>query len=132
MYTLLMILCIIMAILLILAVLIQPGKADMIAGMGGFGGQMSNLFGHRQSRSLLQNITMALTAGLMLTAIVINKTALPEPISGVRGSVLDNAVPSELPAAAPMQQQPQQQPPQQQQPQQQPPAQQPPAKPQGK
>jgi len=109
MYHLLMILCIIMAILLVLAVLIQPGKADMIAGMGGFGGQMSNLFGHRQSRSLLHNITMALTAGLMLTAIVINKTALPEPTSGIRGSVLDNAVPSELPAPGPAQQQPQQQ-----------------------
>lgn len=112
-----------MAILLILAVLIQPGKADMIAGMGGFGGQMSNLFGHRQSRSLLQNITMALTAGLMLTAIVINKTALPEPTTGIRGSVLDNAAPSELPAAAPVQRQPQPA-----QPQQTPPANTPPAK----
>lgn len=128
MYTLLMILCVIMAILLILAVLIQPGKADMIAGMGGFGGQMSNLFGHRQSRSLLHNITMALTAGLMLTAIVINKTMLPEPTTGVRGSVLDNAAPSELPAAAPQQQQP----PAQQPPAQQPPAQQPPATQPGK
>lgn len=122
MYTLLMIFCIIMAILLILAVLIQPGKADMIAGMGGFGGQMSNLFGHRQSRNLLQNITMGLTAGLMLTAILVNKMALPEQTSGMRGSVLDNAVPSELPAAAPVQRQPQPAQPQPAQPQPTPPA----------
>lgn len=99
MYILLMLLCVVMAILLILSVLIQPGKADMIAGMGGFGGQMSNLFGHRQSRNLLQNITMGLTAGLMLTAILINKTMLPESSTGVRGSVLQNTAPSELPAS---------------------------------
>lgn len=110
-YYLLMFLSIIMAVLLILAVLIQPGKADMIAGMGGFGGTMSNLFGHRQSRNLLQNITMGLTAGLMLTAIFINKTLLPEASTGGRGSVLENIAPDQMPAAAPMPQPaPQQQP----------------------
>jgi len=113
-----MILSGIMAVLLVLVVLIQPGKADMIAGMGGFGGQMSNLFGHRQSRNLLQTITMSLTAGLMFFAVVINKTALPERTSGIRGSVLENVDPSSLPPASPQRpaQQPQQAQPQQAQP----------------
>jgi protein translocase SecG subunit len=61
------------AILLILVVMVQPGKADMISGMGGFGGQMTNLLGVRQSRNILQNATMVLLGGLVLIAVVVNK-----------------------------------------------------------
>jgi protein translocase SecG subunit len=61
------------AILLILVVIIQPGKADMISGMGGFGGQMTNLLGVRQSRNVLQNATMVLLGVIILISISVNK-----------------------------------------------------------
>lgn len=78
MATLLIILCIVAAVLLILAVLVQPGKADMIAGMGGFGGQFSNVFGHRQSRNILQNLTIGLLAFILLASIAVNTVLKPD------------------------------------------------------
>lgn len=68
------------AVLLILAVLIQPGKADMVSGMGGFGGQMTNLLGVRNSRNILQSVTMGLAIFVALMAIVINKFFLETEI----------------------------------------------------
>ncbi|MGA0833724.1 MAG: preprotein translocase subunit SecG, partial [Candidatus Kapaibacteriota bacterium] len=61
MATILILLSLFAAILLILVVLIQPGKSEMISGMGGLGGQAANLFGVRQSRNVLQNLTIGLT-----------------------------------------------------------------------
>lgn len=119
MATLLVILCIIAAILLILAVLVQPGKADMIAGMGGFGGQFSNVFGHRQSRNILQNLTIGLLAFILLASIAVN-TVFKSEVGTERTSVIRGADvvptpvqngPVQQPQAAPAQ--PQQQPAQQ-------------------
>lgn len=116
----LVILCVIMSIFLIGAVLIQPGKADMVSGMGGLGGQMNNLFGVRQGRNVLQNVTIGLAVAIMLLSIVINKVFLPtgaaERAPVTQGAEMPVAVPSSAPAPG---QQPQQQQPQQQQPAQQ-------------
>lgn len=118
MATLLIVLCIVAAVLLILAVLVQPGKADMIAGMGGFGGQFSNVFGHRQSRNILQNLTIGLLAFILLASIAVNtvfKTEVSaEGASAIRGADVTlppagpgQGAPTQQPQAAPAQ--PQQQ-----------------------
>ncbi|MBI2793525.1 MAG: preprotein translocase subunit SecG [Ignavibacteria bacterium] len=123
MITVLILLTVFGAILLVLTILIQPGKAEMISGMGGLGGQVSNLLGVRGSRNFLQNLTIGLIAGIMLMAIIINKVFLPSAESTIRTPVTTGA---EVPAGsvpgtpAPIGQ-PTQQPPTQQPPSQQPP-----------
>jgi protein translocase SecG subunit len=114
MATLLIILSVFSSLLLILVVLIQQGKAEMISGMGGLGGQAMNLFGVRQSRNFLQNLTIGLTAGIMVAALLVNKVFL-ERESAERAPVTQGAAvptasptPSPTPSPAP---QPTQQPP---------------------
>ena len=91
MATLLILLCVIAAILLVLVVLIQPGKAEMISGMGGLGGQAMNMFGVRQSRNFLQNLTIGLTAGIMVVSIVVNKFFMDDTNGGQRAPVTQGA-----------------------------------------
>lgn len=98
------------AILLILIVMVQPGKADMISGMGGFGGQMTNLLGVRQSRNILQNATMVLLGGLVLIAVVVNKFFLASDNGGGPAPVTQGAeipqttLPAQRPVTQPAQQ----------------------------
>jgi len=118
MITALILLTLFGSILLILTVLIQPGKAEMISGMGGFGGQMSNFLGVRQSRNFLQNLTVGLLAGIMLMALLVNKVFLPESGVTERAPVTQGAqLPtSSAPGSPAPQAQPTQQAPSQQQP----------------
>lgn len=112
METLLIIVAIVAAILLILVVLIQPGKADMIAGMGGVGGQMTNLLGVRQSRNVLQSATMIFLGSLVLIAVVVNKffvtgseESVRTPVSqGVEIPVAPTGMPMPAPQGQPAQQ----------------------------
>ena len=109
MVTLLILLSVFASILLVLVILIQPGKAEMISGMGGIGGQAMNLFGVRQSRNVLQNLTIGLTAAIMLMAIVVNKVFLPDGSTGERAPVTQGAelpttpLPTGQPSPAPQQ-----------------------------
>jgi protein translocase SecG subunit len=80
--TLFSVLALIASFLLILAVIIQPGKSDMISGMAGLGGQMTNLFGVRQSRNVLQSATMILLGSIALIAILVNAFFLEEAAVG--------------------------------------------------
>jgi protein translocase SecG subunit len=73
MESLFLVLTLIVSLLLIAVVLIQPGKADMISGMGGLGGQMTNLIGVRQSRNVLQSLTIGFAVFLVVAAIIVNK-----------------------------------------------------------
>jgi protein translocase SecG subunit len=99
METLLIVLCMIASILLILVVLIQPGKSDMISGMGGFGGQFTNLLGVRQSRNILQNVTIGLAAFLIVASVLVNRLFL-SPESTERAPVTQGAqVPVTSPGA---------------------------------
>ena len=90
---------IIVSVLLILIVLVQPGKADMISGMGGLGGQMSNLLGVRQSRNILQNATMILLGSLVLVSVVVNKFFISSGGSGSERAPVSQGV--EVPVAPP-------------------------------
>lgn len=68
----LILIAVVASLLLILAVIIQPGKSDMISGMAGLGGQMTNLLGVRQSRNVLQSATMILLGVIALIAFATN------------------------------------------------------------
>jgi len=80
--TIFSLLALIASLLLILAVIIQPGKSDMISGMAGLGGQMTNLFGVRQSRNVLQTATMVLLGAIAACAILVNAFFLEEAAQG--------------------------------------------------
>jgi preprotein translocase subunit SecG len=116
-------LAVLAALLLIGVVLIQPGKSDMIAGMGGFGGQVTNLLGVRSSRNILQTTTLVLGGLLVVIALVVNKFFIT-PESAERAPMTQGAeipaaaAPGTAPTSLPPAQQPAQQ--QQAQPQQQP------------
>ena len=66
------ILLIIIAILLIAVVLIQPGKGDMISGMGTIGGSMSNMFGTRRAADMLSKITIGLAISMFVIVLFTN------------------------------------------------------------
>lgn len=72
MLTFVTILLIIIAILLIAVVLIQPGKGDMISGLGAIGGSMSNMFGTRRAADMLQKITIGLATSMLLIVLLTN------------------------------------------------------------
>lgn len=113
MFVLLCIILLFLAILLIGVVLLQPGKGDMITGMGGLGGTFSNMLGSRRATDLLSKITIGLASAILLLSIVtniffVNKTSdIVKPVT--EGTVVPKTIPSTpqqqipVPAAAPTQ-----------------------------
>lgn len=92
------VLLIIISSLLILVVLLQPGKGDMLAGIGG--GLQSNLtsmFGTRRTMDLLMKITIGLAIAILVLTVVTNKFFVgqnenaPKPI--IEGTELPPAAP---------------------------------------
>ncbi|MGZ8845756.1 MAG: preprotein translocase subunit SecG [Pyrinomonadaceae bacterium] len=79
-------------VVLVLAVLLQPGKAD--AGALFSSSVSSTAFGPRGTQTLLAKITIAAAAGFMLFALCLS---LPF-ISGT-SSVLQSGIPEQAPAA---------------------------------
>jgi protein translocase SecG subunit len=78
MYTLLMIISLLAGLVLIAAVLIQPGKGDMTSAMGGsVGGQFGSMIGMRRAADFLVKATLVLAGGLMVFALITNLFALP-------------------------------------------------------
>jgi len=73
MFTLAIVLMIILGLLLIAAVLIQPGKGDMATSMSGFGNQLGSMFGSRRASDLLTKITIVIGAAIMVIALLANK-----------------------------------------------------------
>jgi len=77
----------IIAVLLIAVVLLQPGKGDMISGLGGMGGQFNALLGTRKATNFLTKTTMALAALIIFLSLttnlffVGNEEAGPRPVT---------------------------------------------------
>ncbi|MCO6467018.1 MAG: preprotein translocase subunit SecG [Bradyrhizobiaceae bacterium] len=117
MATFLILISVFASILLILVVLIQPGKSEMISGMGGLGGQINNMLGVRTGRNLLQNITIGLLVALAVLAIVVNRVFLSTDVEQKGPVTVGRELPTQsapTPAApAPQPAQPAQQPAQQ-------------------
>lgn len=106
MYTFLTILLLLISILLIAVVLIQPGKGDMITGLGGLSGTFSSMFGSRRAMDLLQKITIGLAAAIAIIVIVINmflvgpKESIEKPvIEGTEVPMQQAPVPNQIPNA---------------------------------
>jgi len=73
MYTALVSFICLLAIVLVGAVLIQPGKADMASGMTGIGGQLGSMFGSRRTADTLTKITIGTAGAILLLSVVTNK-----------------------------------------------------------
>jgi preprotein translocase subunit SecG len=72
MLTVVTILLLIIAILLIAVVLIQPGKGDMITGLGTIGGSMSSMFGTRRAADMLSKMTIGLAIAMLVIVLLTN------------------------------------------------------------
>ncbi|MCS6966385.1 MAG: preprotein translocase subunit SecG [Candidatus Kapabacteria bacterium] len=73
MFTVIVLLMLLLSIVLILAVLIQPGRGELTPSFGGLGGQFGSLFGMRRTADFLTKLTIGLGAALMLLSIIANK-----------------------------------------------------------
>lgn len=73
MFTVIVILMILISVLLILAVLIQPGRGELTPSFGGLGGQFGSLFGMRRTADFLTKLTIGLGAALMVLSLIANK-----------------------------------------------------------
>lgn len=111
------------AVLLILAVLIQPGKGSGLAsaGFSGISSQFSNMFGVRRTADFLQKFTIGLAIAILVLIIATNKffldTTATQGTNTGTGERLPVTVGAEKPAVPPAVQQqaaPQQPPPAQQ------------------
>jgi len=118
MFTLAVIFMMIVSVLLILVILIQPGKGDMISGMGGLTNTFSSMLGSRKAMDMLTKVTVGFAAAIFVLALVTNKFFLPTGTEFVKpvteGVAVPQTVPNkpvqQLPAQQPAQQQNQQQP----------------------
>lgn len=117
MYTVLMVLTLLASVLLILVVLLQPGKGEMISGMSGLGGAMSSAFGSTRAVKGLQKLTIYLAAIIAGLVLVINLffvggttgSSVPKPVTeGAAMPMTEQAAPAPQVAPAPAVEQPQQ------------------------
>lgn len=106
MFVLMCVLLVVAAVLLILAVLIQPGKGAGLASSGfvGVAGQFSNMFGVRRTSDFLQKFTIGLAIGILAVAVITNKFFLDTSASrSATGTSTEQRVPitvgAEKPAA---------------------------------
>ncbi len=105
-----MIIMIIAAILLIVAVLVQPGKGDLSAQFGGMGGQFGSMFGMQRTANFLTRFTQILALVLIVMILVSNRFFIGNgtledvrPKSATEGAKVPTAAP-QAPAQAPAQQ----------------------------
>ncbi len=63
---------VLLAVILILAILIQPGKSDMIAGMSGISGQFNSVLGSKGASDMLHRITMGIAIVIIILSVVTN------------------------------------------------------------
>jgi preprotein translocase subunit SecG len=74
MFSVMLILLIIVAVLLIIVVLLQPGKGDMLAGLGGgLTNNLTSMFGSRKTMDLLMKITIGFAITILVLTIITNK-----------------------------------------------------------
>ncbi|MBM2815473.1 MAG: Protein-export rane protein SecG [Ignavibacteria bacterium] len=72
MLTLTYILLLIASVLLVLLVLLQPGKGDISSSFGGLTSQFSSILGTRKAADFLTKLTIGFAAGIMFLSLVAN------------------------------------------------------------
>ena len=60
------------SVLLIVVVLLQPGKGDLSASLGGISGQFTSMFGTRRAADLLTKLTIGFAASIMILSLLAN------------------------------------------------------------
>lgn len=103
MLTFMMILLMVLAVILILAVLVQPGKGDMVSGMGSLGGGFTNMFGSRRTMDLLSKITSGFAAAIAILAIVTNLFFVKQDVQTAKPTIEGTSIPQAVPAQVPQQ-----------------------------
>lgn len=86
----------IMAAVLILAVLIQPSKGDMVSGMSNLG-QFQSVFGNRKTLDTLSKITYYIAIGIFILTIATNLFFLPKQGSVQKAATEKVSVPTSNP-----------------------------------
>ena len=106
MFTLMAIILIIVAVLLIDVILVQPGKGDMISGLGGLSGTFSSMFGSRRTMDLLQKATISFAAIILFLTLITNiffvghKESIVKPVTeGQALPIQSTPVPGQQPNA---------------------------------
>lgn len=107
MYTLLISLSVIIAVLLVIIVLLQASKGDGLSGtIGGGAGGFGTVFGARRTADFLSKGTWWLGGTLLVLAIVINLFFLPgQTTSGERESIIQNSGQPAVPTSTTLPQQ---------------------------
>jgi preprotein translocase subunit SecG len=105
MFTFMAILLMILSVLLVLIVLIQPGKGDMISGMGSLGGTFSNMLGSRRAMDLLSKITWGFAIAILVLSLTTNYFFVGQETQVIRpaieGAAVPQTVPTQIPQAIP-------------------------------
>lgn len=107
MYTLLISLSVIIAVLLVIIVLLQASKGDGLSGtIGGGAGGFGTVFGARRTADFLSKGTWWLGGSLLVLAIVINLFFLPgQSTSGERDSIIQSSGQPTVPSSTTLPQQ---------------------------
>ncbi len=96
MFTLLVLIEIIVAILLMIAVLMQSSKGSGLAGTFG-GSQMGSMFGVRRTADFLSKTTSILATIMLVLTLVINIFVLGGDSAGQK-SIIQGGMPNSVPA----------------------------------
>ena len=107
MYTLLITLSMIIAVLLVIVVLLQASKGDGLSGtIGGGAGGFGTVFGARRTADFLSKATWWLGGSLIVLSIVINLFFLPgQSTSGERESLIQSSGQQTVPSTTTLPQQ---------------------------
>jgi protein translocase SecG subunit len=63
---------ILISILLIIVVLLQPGKGDIASGLGGLSGQFSSILGTRRAADFLSKLTIGFAIAILALSLITN------------------------------------------------------------
>ncbi len=97
MLSFLIIIMIFLSILLMGAVLIQPGKGDMVSGLGSLGGSFTSMFGSRKAMDKLVKFTIGLSISIILLAVITNKFFVGQTTETQKAVTEGVEVPSTVP-----------------------------------
>ncbi|MFY8161640.1 MAG: preprotein translocase subunit SecG [Candidatus Kapaibacteriota bacterium] len=106
-YIIVSILMIILAAILILAVLLQPGKGDMLTSSSGLTNQFSSVLGAKKTMDMLSKVTIGIAITLFLLSVVTNKFLLNNGPANVQRAATEgmempaNSAPVSTPIAPP-------------------------------